>query len=347
MSSSGPAPGLVHSDVDLSRRLQRVIPSGTRDEFTVDARYCSSTAPSGGLKFIGGGAYGRVASAEEAIVKDKAGGSTEKRKVAIKKIADVFRDLGDAKRILRELKLLRHIGGHENLLWINDIWVAPSQRDFKDVYIATDLMETDLAHIIDSPQALSDSHIKYFIYQLCRGLKYLHTAGILHRDLKPQNILVNSNCELVIADFGLARAVGATDGADLPDGDTAAPASTAPRSYAASQSGADLTLYVVTRWYRAPELLLQAPAYNEAVDMWSVGCILAELLGRRTLFPGSNHINQLQLILSLVGTPTAEQLGWMKVSEPTAKPWCTWHPHTHGDARQHCNCQHICKHQHS
>jgi serine/threonine protein kinase len=100
------------------------------------------------------------------------------RKVAIKKVKDVFRNLTDAKRILRELKLLRHLGGHENIIWILDIMVSPNQRDFKDLYIVTDLMETDLGRIIDSSQTLSDAHIKYFMYQILRAMKYIHSAKV-------------------------------------------------------------------------------------------------------------------------------------------------------------------------
>ena len=121
------------------------------------------------LRYVGGGAYGSVCSAYDSL---------GKRRVAIKKIRDTFRDLTDAKRILRELKLLRHLGGHENIIWILDIMVHPRRRDFEDVYIVTDLMETDLERIIKSPQPLSDSHIKYFVYQILRGLKYIHSASV-------------------------------------------------------------------------------------------------------------------------------------------------------------------------
>ena len=110
----------------------------------------------------------------------------------------------------REVKLLKHLGHHENVVWLLDAMTSPlisggRVNNFKDLYIVTDLMETDLAHIIESKQALSDAHLKYFIYQLCRALKFCHTSGVLHRDLKPANVLINSNCELVLADFGLAR----------------------------------------------------------------------------------------------------------------------------------------------
>jgi mitogen-activated protein kinase 7 len=125
-------------------------------------------------------------------------------------------------------------------------------------------MEADLHSIIRSQQPLSDQHYQFFIYQICRGLKYIHSAEVLHRDLKPGNLLVNADCELKICDFGLARGV-------LPPPE---------------QNGGFLTEYVATRWYRAPEVMLSFRSYSKAIDMWSVGCILAELLGGTPLFKG-------------------------------------------------------------
>ena len=107
------------------------------------------------------------------------------------------------------MKLLRHLGGHDQLLWLSDIMVSPPTRYFKDVYLVSDLYETDLAKILESRQVLSEAHVRYFTYQLCRAVKFLHSAGILHRDLKPSNLLVNSNCDLVVADLGLARPMAA------------------------------------------------------------------------------------------------------------------------------------------
>ncbi|KAM6307016.1 LOW QUALITY PROTEIN: mitogen-activated protein kinase 7 [Podargus strigoides] len=144
-------------------------------------------------------------------------------------------------------------------------------------------MESDLHQIIHSAQPLTLEHVRYFLYQLLRGLKYIHSANVLHRDLKPSNLLVNENCELKIGDFGMARGLGAD-----------------PR-----HAKAFLTEYVATRWYRAPELLLSLHRYTRAIDMWSVGCIFAEMLGRRQLFPGRNYVHQLQLIMAVLGTPPA------------------------------------------
>ncbi|XP_051865916.1 mitogen-activated protein kinase 7 isoform X2 [Pristis pectinata] len=142
-------------------------------------------------------------------------------------------------------------------------------------------MESDLHQIIHSPQPLSLEHARYFLYQLLRGLKYVHSARVVHRDLKPSNLLVNENCELKIGDFGMARGLRA-------------PAE-GPEPF--------LTEYVATRWYRAPELMLSLPGYGCAIDLWSAGCILAEMLGRRQLFPGKNYLHQLQLMLAVLGTP--------------------------------------------
>jgi hypothetical protein len=160
-------------------------------------------------------------------------------------------------------------------------------------------MDTDLSHIIASQQTLTDAHIKYFLYQILRGLKFIHSAGVLHRDLKPQNVLVNASCELVVCDFGLARATGRK---------CMTHAGPSEASAAEDELEAELTKYVVTRWYRAPELLAQASTYDAAADVWSVGCILAEILGRRPLLPGRNHHHQMQVIVDLLGSPATEDL---------------------------------------
>jgi len=231
--------------------------------FEVDAKY----AP---IKPIGKGAYGVVCSARDVETN---------RKVAIKKIVNAFENVVDAKRTLREIKLLRHLR-HENVIDIIDC-VKPRERNgFEDVYLMYDLMDTDLYQIIRSSQSLTEEHCQYFVYQILRGLKYIHSADVLHRDLKPGNLLLNANCDLKICDFGLARTA-------LVDAD-------------ASEF---MTEYVVTRWYRAPELLLSCAEYTSAIDVWSVGCIFAELLGRKTLFPGKDYVHQLNLIMRVIGTP--------------------------------------------
>ena len=230
-------------------------------KFEVDRRY-------GLIRPVGHGAYGVVIAAT-----DTAG----EEDVAIKKVTNAFEDLVDAKRILREIKLLRHFD-HENIIHIKDILVPRSLSSFEDIYIVSELMETDLHRVIYSRQKLSEDHIQYFIYQVLRALKYIHSANVLHRDLKPGNLLLNSNCDLKVCDFGLARGLEDIE--------------------------VELTEYVVTRWYRAPEIMLACREYTKAIDVWSVGCILAELFARKPLFPGEDYIHQLKLICDIVGTPS-------------------------------------------
>merc|ERR1711934_764081 len=204
-------------------------------------------------------------------------------RLAIKKISNAFENVVDAKRMLREIKLLRHLQ-HENIIKIRDILPPPTRDVFKDMYILYELMDTDLHQIIRSSQPLSDEHCQYFIYQLLRGLKYIHSADVLHRDLKPSILLLNANCDLKICDFGLARTNTQDKNRDF------------------------MTEYVVTRWYRAPELLLSCAEYTVAIDVWSCGCILAELLGRKPLFPGKDYVHQLNLITRVLGSPSESDL---------------------------------------
>lgn len=189
----------------------------------------------------------------------------------------------DAKRVLREIKMLRHLGCHENIISLYDVVTMPyGQEEFTDIYIITQLYECDLDRIISSNQPLSEGHIQYFLFQLLKALKFLHSAHVLHRDLKPSNILVNSNCDLAICDFGLARGM--------------------------SREPLMMTEYVVTRWYRAPELLCENSTYDWEVDIWSLGCIFAELLGRQPLLQGKSPMNQLKLIIRLLGPQRGDAL---------------------------------------
>merc|ERR1712172_234329 len=198
--------------------------------------------------------------------------------MAIKKLARPFQSAIHAKRTYRELRMLKHMK-HENIIGLLDVFTpAESINDFHDVYFVTALMGADLNNIIKT-QKLSDDHVQFLVYQILRGMKYVHSAGIIHRDLKPSNIAVNEDCELRILDFGLAR-----------------------------PTENEMTGYVATRWYRAPEIMLNWMHYHQTVDIWSVGCIMAEMLTGKTLFPGTDHIDQLTRILVLCGTPMDETL---------------------------------------
>nr|CDS28241.1 serine:threonine protein kinase NLK [Hymenolepis microstoma] len=224
-------------------------------------------------KGLGYGAFGVVWS----VIDPRDG-----RKVALKRIPRVFHNPITAKRVYREVKMLSMLR-HDNIVTLVDVVKSDNYSNFDEVYLIFELMQTDLHKIIVSPQPLSTDHVKIFLYQILRGLRYLHSAGIVHRDIKPGNMLVNSNCLLKICDFGLARM-------DDP------------------KNQAQLTTEVVTQYYRSPELLMETSRYSYAVDMWSVGCTFAELLSRRILFPAQGPLEQLELIVNLTGTPNVEDL---------------------------------------
>ncbi|KAM5433171.1 mitogen-activated serine/threonine-protein kinase [Microsporum ferrugineum] len=262
-------------------------------DFIVDERYNVT-------KELGQGAYGIVCAASN--VQSNEG-------VAIKKVTNVFSKRILAKRALREIKLLQHFRGHCNTdelqitcLYDMDI---PRPDNFNEVYLYEELMECDLAAIIRSGQPLTDAHFQSFIYQILCGLKYIHSANVLHRDLKPGNLLVNADCELKICDFGLARGFSID-----PD-----------------ENAGYMTEYVATRWYRAPEIMLSFPSYTKAIDVWSVGCILAELLGGRPFFKGRDYVDQLNQILHYLGTPSEETL--CRIGSPRAQEYVRNLPHMH------------------
>ncbi|XP_034032887.1 mitogen-activated protein kinase 12 [Thalassophryne amazonica] len=219
------------------------------------------------LKQVGTGAYGTVCSAVD---------SRTGTKVAIKKLYRPFQSEIFAKRAYRELRLLKHMK-HDNVIGLLDVFTADLHLDrFYDFYLVMPYMGTDLGKLMKI-QRLSEEKIQYLVYQMLRGLKYIHSAGIIHRDLKPGNLAINQDCELKILDFGLAR-----------------------------QADSEMTGYVVTRWYRAPEVILSWMHYTQTVDIWSVGCIMAEMLQGKPLFKGSDHLDQLTEIMKITGTPTQE-----------------------------------------
>jgi serine/threonine protein kinase len=139
---------------------------------------------------------------------------------------------------------------------------------------------------------LQDVHKQYIMWQALKALKFMHSANLLHRDMKPSNLLLNSDCLMKVADFGLARSMHE------------------PKEDAEEQRY--FTDYIATRWYRAPEILLGSNNYSEAVDMWGVGCILGELLQRHPIFPGENYLHQLQLVTEVLGSPSEEDLEFVR-----------------------------------
>ncbi|POI35480.1 hypothetical protein CIB84_000769 [Bambusicola thoracicus] len=255
------------------------------------------------LSPVGSGAYGSVCSAFDT----KTG-----LRVAVKKLSRPFQSIIHAKRTYRELRLLKHMK-HENVIGLLDVFTpAKSLEEFNDVYLVTHLMGADLNNIVKC-QKLTDDHVQFLIYQILRGLKYIHSADIIHRDLKPSNLAVNEDCELKILDFGLAR-----------------------------HTDDEMTGYVATRWYRAPEIMLNWMHYNQTEFLNVVVINLEQcfryaykitLLSREAelcnitifltepriifLYGPSLDIDQLKLILRLVGTPGPELL--KKISSESAR----------------------------
>jgi serine/threonine protein kinase len=291
----------------LKEEEHEITPEGNK-RYTICGMSFVTTKNYAVRKAVGQGAYGLVCSGR--IVESG-------KLVAIKKIPKAFEDTVDCKRLLREIKILRHFK-HDNVLGLHDILPPPTKtaKDWKDVYIVSELMDTDLHYIIHSKQPLTDEHFKYFLYQILRGVHAIHTAHVLHRDLKPGNLLVNKNCDLKICDFGLARAIDPTE--EKKGAPPLLPPHALPRRRSRARAGrlrfADptklrsplpcarlctdlgLTEYVVTRWYRAPELLVENQSYTTAIDVWAVGCIFAEMLGRKALFPGRDYLHQVRTI---------------------------------------------------
>eukprot|EP01103_Thecamoeba_quadrilineata_P018829 TRINITY_DN7397_c0_g1_i1.p1 TRINITY_DN7397_c0_g1~~TRINITY_DN7397_c0_g1_i1.p1 ORF type:complete len:421 (-),score=102.68 TRINITY_DN7397_c0_g1_i1:62-1303(-) len=224
---------------------------------------------------LGKGAYGIVWKAIDKKTRDT---------VALKKIFDAFQNATDAQRTFREIMFLQELGDHDNIIKLHNVHKAENDRD---IYLTFEYMETDL-HAVIRAGILEDIHKQYIMYQLFKSIKYMHSANVLHRDLKPSNLLLNSDCFLKLADFGLARSI-----ASLINDTDANPI---------------LTDYVATRWYRAPEILLGSTKYTKGVDIWSIGCILGELLGGKPLFPGTSTMNQLDRIIEITGRPSQEDI---------------------------------------
>ncbi|CAE7610389.1 erkB [Symbiodinium pilosum] len=237
------------------------------------------------VRLLGKGAYGIVWK-----VKEKETG----RIFALKKCFDAFQNSTDAQRTFREIIFLQELNGHENIVRLMNVLKAESSQD---LYVMFDFMESDLQRAI-AGNLLQPIHVEYVTYQILKALKYVHSGGVLHRDLKPANVLLNSNCHVRLCDFGLARTA-------LPVG---IQAGGRRNSAAADEAMPLLTDYVATRWYRAPELLLGSTLYSEGVDMWSVGCILGEMVSGKPILRGRSTMDQLEKVVELTGKPSEQDL---------------------------------------
>jgi len=228
------------------------------------------------IDFLGEGQFATVYKARDR--------DNDDRIVAVKKIklgSQAEAKDGINRTALREIKLLQELH-HHNVIELVDVFGHKS-----NVSLVMDFMDTDLEVIIkDSNIVLTAANIKSYTLQTLQGLEYLHTNWILHRDLKPNNLLVDSKGCLKLGDFGLAKFFGSPN-----------------RQY---------THMVVTRWYRAPELLFGAKNYGTGVDIWAVGCIVAELLLRVPFLAGETDLDQLAKIFQALGTPTEESWPGLK-----------------------------------
>ncbi|KAJ1694449.1 hypothetical protein LUZ63_011147 [Rhynchospora breviuscula] len=230
------------------------------------------------LEKVGEGTYGKVYKAQ-----DKVTGQL----VALKKTRLEMDEEGIPPTALREISILQLLS--KSIYVVRLLCVEHVQKNGKPVlYLVFEFLDTDLKKFIDShrrgpsPRPIPPNVIKSFLYQLCKGVAHCHGHGVLHRDLKPQNLLVDKEKGILkIADLGLGRAF------TLP-----------LKSY---------THEIVTLWYRAPEVLLGTTHYSTGVDMWSVGCIFAEMVRRQALFPGDSELQQLLHIFRMLGTPTEKQ----------------------------------------
>jgi len=341
------------------------------------------------IKILGSGSYGKVAEAIDKITK---------KKVAIKKINELFTDLIDTKRVLREITLLRFMK-NPFIVELLDIIYDNNNNNFDCIYLIFECLPSDLKKLIKSSNYLTLDDVRKYVYHILCGLKYIHSCAVLHRDLKPGNILLDHNYQIKICDFGLARCVNKDDDDEIVENipeekkidqskldkhseflNKYASSTTERKSKGEikeeSQSNKEgnltskttknkippklkflknqkkeqvLSVHVVSRWYRAPELILIETNYTGSIDVWSVGCIFAELMmmmkenaptfmDRAPLFPGKScfplsppgkkkvkvnefgfpneKADQLNVIFDVIGSPDEESMGF--VTDPNA-----------------------------
>lgn len=245
------------------------------------------------IKLLGKGSYGIVCSARDNNIKN---GDFV---LAIKKITNIFNKEILLKRAIRELKFMFYFQGHKNIVNLINVEII-FNFPFDGLYCYQELIDYDLAKVIHSNVVFTEFHIQWFTYQILCGIKYIHSADVIHRDLKPGNILCTIYGTLKICDFGLARGIGVQH----KNGQN----SKGSNSNTLPNVVSHITNYVATRWYRAPELMLSNKPYTMSIDMWAIGCILAEFYHRRPIFMGKDSIHQISEIIKYLGTPNEQLL---------------------------------------
>ncbi|XP_044261856.1 cyclin-dependent kinase 2-like [Tribolium madens] len=243
------------------------------------------------LGTAGEGTYGIVYKAKNKVT----GKSVALKRIKLEKFSKNDYTEGVPSTAIREIAILKGLR-HSAIIELQDVMYTSDK-----LYLVFEYLDLDLRRYLDgSTKPLEKELIRNYMKQLCEGLAYLHTQRILHRDIKPQNLLVDKEGHIKIADFGLSRCFS------IP---------TKPYTHE-----------VVTMWYRAPELLLGSKLYTNGIDVWSVGCVMAEMLLKRALFPGDSEIDQMFKIFKTLGTPNEDV--WPGVSSlPAYEVWFPqWKP---------------------
>ena len=278
-----PTKAAAHKKQKIKKVERRLLPKPVLTEELARADSVFYRRP-GNESVVGSGTYGKVFKGRHAYTD---------RLVALKRIRMETEKDGFPVTAVREIKLLQSLK-HTNIVKLQEVMVEKN-----DCFMVFEYLSHDLTGLLNHPSFKLDvAHRKDLAKQLFKGLDYLHTRGILHRDLKTANILISSNGVLKLADFGLAR-------------------------FFLKRHQLDYTNRVVTVWYRSPELLLGETRYGPAVDMWSAACVLCEIYLRNAVFPGNGtETDQLDKIYGVLGTPTREEwpnirnLPWHELLRP-------------------------------
>lgn len=251
-------------------------------------------SPAGKVSFIAGGTRFIIDDRYEYLnlileslsrIKIKVRDKNDDKFLTITKATSIFYYLDSCLSILKSLKLARYLK-HDNILSITSLLLPLSRSNFNHLYMVQDFMESDLRKVIRSKQPLTTDHIQYFLYQILLALQYIHSSQIIHFNLSPTSIQINSDCSIKITDFESALSIH--------------------KEYRLREE------HYTNRWYSAPELIGGCEYIGYECDIWSLGCILAELIGRQVLFPGNDSKDCIRIMVEVLGSPTEEEMEFIR-----------------------------------